>query len=421
MDFNTINGVSFRLIPETRFKTAGITLTLACPLTSEGASPNALLPYMLVRSCRKYPDFSALKKKLALLYGAKLSADVISLGDAQLLRISVYSIDDRYTMNGEAVSVECVKLLADILTDPAFVGGVFSEADLEAEKRQLCEQIDAQTNDKVAYAKRRCIDLMCAGQPFGINPLGDKASINAITAEQLTETWKTALSSYPISLTAVGAMDGDMVFTAFSDALSSAGRTPAALPAQSVSPRHDNVREFTEREDVTQSKLLIGFTTPINGCEHDISAMRLFNACFGGTPHSRLFANVREKMSLCYYCSSSYYRNKGILLVGSGLESENIEKAKTEIIAQLSDIQSGGLTDSEIENAKLSLRNSFLRTKDSVSATEGWYTAQMFDRDCISVEEACRRIDAVTKEDVTQAARSLDLDTVYLLTGKEEQ
>ena len=417
---NNTTGISFRIIPETRFKTSVITLTLVCPLSSDTAAANSLLPHLLSRACSKYPDITALKRKLASLYGAVLSGDVISIGDAQLLRFTVRSIDDRYTMDGEKISVECAQLLSDILTSPPLADGLFRSDFIESEKRLQCEKIDAQINDKVSYSTRRCIELMCENEPFGVNPLGDKESVGALNAENMTELWTRVLRTYPVHLTAVGSMDGDAVKRAFTEAFSSVERASCKLPSHIFIEKADKVREFTDYEDVTQSKLVLGFRTPFN-CTNDPYIMRLVSACFGGTAHSRLFVNVREKMSLCYYCSSSYFSSKGILLVRSGLESENIEKAKTEILAQLADIQNGGLTDEEIANAKMSLRNSFLESLDSPRATELWYTSQMFDSTVLSVEEACAKIDSYTKEDVTNAARAISLDTVYLLTKRGEQ
>lgn len=411
------NGIAFRIIPETRFKTAAITLSLVCPLSKDNASANAILPQLLTKSCSKYPDFSALQRKLAMLYGASLSGSVMPLGDAQLIRLSVRALDDRYTMNEEAVCAECTKLLSDILTSPPLTDGLFPSELLESEKRLLSEKIDAQINDKITYSTRRCFELMCADEPFGVNPYGTKEAVSALDTSQVTQLWKTALETYPIQLTAIGSMDAESVISAFTEAFSAIDRKPAQLPVQLVIPQADTVRKFTDYEDVTQSKLVMGFRTPFSSAD-DPYIMRLVSACFGGTPHSRLFVNVREKLSLCYYCSSGYYSTKGILLVRSGLESENIEKAKNEILAQLADIQNGGLTDEEVIQAKMSLRNSFLESKDSVTGTESWYISQMFDRQYLSVDEACARIESYTKDDITEAAKRITLDTVYLLTKR---
>ena len=75
---------------------------------------------------------------------------------------------------------------------------------------------------------------------------------------------------------------------------------------------------------------MLGFRAGTAEPDGDVAAARLMNALLGGTPHSLLFRNVREKLSLCYYCASSYDRLKGILLVDSGVDGQNAGRAKEE-------------------------------------------------------------------------------------------
>ena len=72
----------------------------------------------------------------------------------------------------------------------------------------------------------------------------------------------------------------------------------------------------------------MGFRTGTATPDEGVPATRLMAALFGGTPNSKLFLNVREKLSLCYYCSASYNSMKGIMLVQSGVEVKRIWSAR---------------------------------------------------------------------------------------------
>ena len=148
-------------------------------------------------------------------------------------------------------------------------------------------------------------------------------------------------------------------------------------------------------------------------------AMKLMNSVFGGTPFSKLFLNVREKLSLCYYCSSGYNDRKGVLFVDSGVEHANIEKAKAEILNQLKAVQNGEFTDEEINNSRLSMINSLRGVTDGARSIAEWYFKQSYAGQSLSPEDEIERLKSVTKEDIIAAAKSLSLDTVYVLTGKE--
>lgn len=413
------DGVFFSNIFDDRFKTGRISATLMLPLQKETASANALLPYLLCRSCREYPDFTALNQKLSELYGASLYADIHKIGEVQALSLSAVGIDDRYALEEGSVSAELTALLCSALFDPALENGVFRQEDLEQEKRQLIERIDAEYNDKRTYAKMRCEELMCSEEAFGINLYGKREDVERLTASDVTEAWKHALRSARIELTMLGSSDSTKAQEVFQDAFASVKRTNTAVCATQVVRKAKEVKEYNDTLDVAQAKLVMGFRAGTASPDEQVMAARLMTALYGGTPHSKLFLNVREKMSLCYYCSSRYDRSKGIILVESGVEQQNIEKARKEILHQLEEVQQGHFDDSELEAAKLSAANSFRSIADYLSGLEYWYLCQTLEGTANSPEESAENISKVTREQVIEAAKRVTLDTVYTLTGKE--
>ena len=177
----------------------------------------------------------------------------------------------------------------------------------------------------------------------------------------------------------------------------------------------DRVKEFHDVMDVAQTKLVMGFRTGIAVPGGDVTAMRLMSALFGGTPHSKLFLNVREKLSLCYYCSSSYDRHKGIVMVQSGVEQKNIEKAREEILRQLQAVQEGDFSAEDLDAAKMSVANSFRTMSDYLGGLEAWYLSQAFEKTVLTPEQSAEAVGGVTKEQVVKAAQTVSLDTVYQL------
>ena len=169
---------------------------------------------------------------------------------------------------------------------------------------------------------------------------------------------------------------------------------------------------------MAQAKLVMGFRTGIFQPQKEVAAMRMAMTIFGGTPSSKLFVNVREKQSLCYYCGASYNSMKGIVLVQSGVEEKNIEKARAEILKQLVELQQGRFTEEEWSAAKLSLLNAYRATADSLGALSGWLLTQSLSGRPLTLEEAAAEMEAVTREEIVAAANQLSLDTVYCLVGK---
>lgn len=410
-------GVNFRSIRDDRFKTVRLSVHFLWPLTAQTVSPNAVLPFLLTRASRKYPDYTLLNEHLASLYGAVLDADVEKLGDVQVLSVSASGIADRYALNGESISSELSKLLCSMVFDPPLDNGSFPKDGFEQEQRQMCELIDSEFNDKRIYAKLRCEELMCSGEPFGISRCGTKETIRDLRREDLTQVWSNLIHNARVEIMILGDCNPSAVYDDFYAAFQNLGRTGAAECPNGTVVSAPEVRSHTDTVDVVQSKLVLGFRTACAEPNPEVPAVKLLNAVYGATPNSKLFLNVREKLSLCYYCSSQFNPIKGIMMVQSGVETKNIERAREEILAQLEEVKKGNITDEEIQAAKLSLSNSYRTLSDSLDGLEGWYLSQTFSHPIRRPEEEAALVNAVTREEIVEAAKKLTLDTVYCLTG----
>lgn len=415
---NTIaDGVFFNSIKDSRFKTMKISANIIVPLSEETASANALLCGVLSRSCKAYPDFTKLSKKLCSLYGANLNASVRKSGDRQILSISATGLDDRYAFAGESIAKELSMLLCSVIFEPNLNNNMFVESEVEQERRQLFDLIDSEYNDKRIYANGQLIKNMCANEVFGLKRYGTAEKIKEVTPSSLYDTWQNLLKTAIFEIMYIGDSTPDKAVEVFTEAFSKVERKPVELTNEIVRSA-DEIKHVTEEMDLSQSKLVIGFRTDCAVPDKEVNATRLMCAILGGTANSKLFCNVREKQSLCYYCASRYDMQKGILSVDSGVEGENLEKAEKGILKEVADMKRGEITDFEIEATKMAVINSFNSSNDTVSGIESWYSSQLLNGEFKSIEELSEEINAITKEEIIKAAQKLTLDTVYVLKNK---
>lgn len=413
------DGVRCLVLPDERFKTSRLSVVLLLPLKEETVSEYAILPFLMRRGCAAYPEYTALQKKLNRLYGATVSADVTKLGETQALVLTASSIDGRYAVGGEDVAAQCAGLLCSMVFEPALENGLFRQADVEIEKRCLIERIQSEINEKRLYARRKCEELLCENEAYAVDRYGSVRQVEALTPQSVTEAWKRMLRKARVQLIVQGSGTSDAVAETFRSGFARvADRFPVECAA--VTPAGEApVRERVERMEVSQCKLVMGFRAGAAEPDGDVMAARLMNALLGGTPHSLLFRNVREKLSLCYYCASSYDRLKGILLIDSGVEEANAEKARAEILRQLEAVRQGDFTDEDLESARLSACSAFASVEDSQPSQAGWYLGQSLLPQVTTPAQAAEEIAAVTRKRVMEAARRVTLGCVYLLAGTE--
>lgn len=412
------DSIYFNTVKESRFKTMRISVTAFLPLSIKTAAQNALMSLVMTRSCEKYPDFTQLSRKLASLYGASLSSGFRKMGDVQALTFSISGIDDRYALSEDVVSKELSDLLCDVIFNPFVKDMTFDSTECEQERRQLIDMIDSEFNEKRIYANKKAISAMCETEAYGIARYGDKETVEKATASDLYQAWKNMLSTARFEIVFVGDCDSSSAFDVFKSRFEKLDRAVVKLDTF-VKRQADDVKTINEDMELSQSKMILGFRTAVAEPDDDTMTTRLMCTVLGGTAHSKLFCNVREKLSLCYYCSSSYIRQKGIMLVESGVERDNIEKAKNAILGEIKAMQNGDITDEELESAKLSMANAFYSSCDTVGGVNSYYLSQMLDGQIYTPSQAVEKINSITKEDVIRCANMLTLDTVYTLTGNE--
>lgn len=411
-------GVRFCAVKADTFKTARLNFTMAMPLEGDIAA-RALLPFLLHRSGRKYPDFSQLNARLAELYGAALSAGVSKLGEAQIMSLTINAIDDRFALDDESVALNCARLLLDLVFDPNVRDGSFLPEDMKREKRLLSEKIDSEKNNKQLYALRRCESLMCQGESYGLNPLGEKREVESLDGERVFKAWQESLKKAKIQITMAGSTDSDLVLQTLKDAFANLEREDVDIKTNFIkAPEKEEY--FSEEMAVEQGKLVLGFRAGMAHEDDNREAIMLMTYLYGGSPHSKLFLNVREKMSLSYYCSSNFLKAKGLIFVQSGIDTDKEEAATRAILAQLEEIKKGQVSQEELHTSKLSIADSLRAVEDSPENIVTWYGGQLLRPSFTTPFEEIEKIEKIELEQVVEAAKKVRLDTVFMLKGSGE-
>lgn len=409
------DGIHYTTIINKRQKTNSIVFHIVTELSRETASLNAIIPCVLAATNEKLPTITDFSKKLSSLYGASLRGYAAKASDNQNLVISATCINNRYSFDGEKITEELVQTLVDCITAPHLEGEAFFEKDFALKKQELLDDIDAEINEKRSYAFKRANLNIFKGEPAALSAKGEKEQAEKITAAAAYEQYKKLLETGQIEIFFVGADECVECKKILTDALLKINRNYGGDKSSQLSALKSEVCRVTEPHDVAQSKMVMAFKS---GFE-DYPAMRLMLAVYGSTPISKLFMNVREKLSLCYYCSSMYNDRKGVVYVDSGIEHANAKKAEAEILNQLDAMQKGDFTEEELENARKAIVNVWKGINDKAQSLSEWYFNQTYSKEIYSPEEMIEKLMKVTREDVVAAAKSLKLDTVYVLTGKE--
>lgn len=420
---NLLPGVHLRAIQTKKFKSSFFSIVFNTPLKEETAAMNALIPHVLRRGTLNHPDMQSMSAALDELYGGAIEPVVRKRGETQSIGFVASFLDDAFTLDNSRIVEPAAELLVDVLFCPVIEDRVFSPDFVFREKINLINKIRGQVNNKRSYASSRLTQIMCEDEAYGVERLGSEERVVEITPESLWDHYLNLLATAEIEIYFCGSASYDRVEWAVNLLLSGLPLREEVVHCDcDVRITAPETPRFVEQcMDVTQGKLVMGFRTGGVTCwEEDYPALSIANAIFGGTSMSKLFMNVREKLSLCYYASSSIERMKGIMSVSSGIEFEKFEEAKAEILAQLDCVKNGEISEDELEGARRILIGGLRTIPDGQGSMEDYWMSQSVAGLETEVDEVIERLEKVTKEDVVAVANKLQLDTVYFLKGLED-
>ena len=418
-----IPGVWLTALRSDKFKTGCLSINLLTQLKRETAAFNAVLPFVLRRGTRFHPDMQTIAAELDSLYGTGVEPIVRKIGEIQCIGFYASFPDRKYLPAGSEVFEKTANLSCEMLLAPNTRGGLFLPAYVESEKEKLLELIRSRVNEKRSYAHFRLLEQMCCYEDYAVSRFGTEDTAESIYYQKLTKYYHSLISASPVEIFYCGSMEASKVANILSDALSGMTRGEINYDIGTdirMNAVEDKVRSFVDEMSVTQGKLVMGFRLGECMEEPDLAAIYVFNAVYGSGVTSKLFMNVREKLSLCYYASSLVDTHKGIMLVSSGVDFDKVDEAKSEILAQLEAVKSGDISDEELEAARRSVASDLCACLDSQGELEGFYLANTIDGFEFSPDELAALVCDVSREDVIKIASSVVLDAEYFLRGGSE-
>ena len=409
-------GVTLRCCRDTRFKQGCLSFQMIRQMDAGESSMNALIPNVLLRGTRKHPDLRSITQHLDELYGASVSPLVRRVGDYQTVGLYCGFMDDRFTLPGDRVLEPMFSFLEELLLDSPVEQGGFLPEIVESEKKNLIATIESELNDKRVYAMGRLLKLMCREDTFGLPRLGEKEQVAGIDPVKLYDHYRGILRTSPIHVFYVGSAESSRVAELLKPIFAKMERQPEALASQTGFHPCQG-REETETMEVAQGKLCMGFTTTITNRDPEFPAMQVLNTIFGAGMTSKLFMNIREKLSLCYSVGSGYYGTKGIVTVSAGIDFDKEQQTREEVLRQLTACRKGEITGEELKAAKEAILSSLRATHDSPSAIEGYYATAALSGLKLSPEAYMAAVEQVTLADVAAAAGTVALHSTYFLKG----
>ena len=412
-------GYTLTTVKSEKFKTNLITLNFQSKLDKETVTARSLLPFILRAGCEKYPSKKQLNTYLETMYGASLSVNVDKKGQTHNIKFFISLANEKFLQNEGTLLTQAVELLKEILLHPLLENKAFKQNVVEVEKRLLQEYIESIYDDKVSYSLQKLVEIMCQNEAFATNSIGYTEDLQTLTSQDIYQAYESMLKHDELSVSVVGDIDHEHVQTIFKEHLVLTSQPVMCDIIDHEEKVIESVVIEEEIQNIAQGKLNIGYRTHTRIDDNDYFALLVFNGMFGGYAHSKLFMNVREKASLCYYCGTRLDNYKGLMYVYSGIETKDYDAALKIIGEQLDDMKAGKFTENELELAKKSLINSKLESLDNASGMLAHVSINKLLPEAITVEEWVSKVEAIDEQAIISVSNKIEQDSIFFLKGQE--
>lgn len=420
--------IKIKRFENNKFKTNEIAVFVTIKQTQENATKNALIPAVLRRGSTNYRNQLEISKKLENMYGANFNCGVDKSGDYIILKFFIETINNEYSDSKENLAQEAFNLLTDIVFNPLVENEQFNNEFVKQEKDNLAKIINSKKDDKANYAYQRCIEEMFKNDPYGIYKFGSLEDLEKVDEKNLYEYYLNIIQNSPIYIYFNGKNANSIKIdeninknfkTAFNNNTNEHYENKENDESDRTDNKDNNIKDrkineintIKEKLDVTQGKLIIGMNVQ---CKNKYAAT-MYNTILGGGANSKLFQNVREKASLAYYASSRYIRRKDAIIIRTGIELANYDKAIKVIKEQIEDMRKGNISDFEFESARTLILSSLKLIPESQEDIMAFDFDQDIFKENLTFEQYYKKIEEVTLDEIIEVAKQIKLNTIYYL------
>ena len=411
-------GINLHVIKTNKFKTNLLAAFLSTPLEKETVTKNALLPAVLRRGSKNMPSQEEISIALEEMYGATFDCGIDKIGDDQVLKFYLETINNEFLPENEDNLNEAIKIILEVIFNPLLENNEFKKEYVESEIKNLKQVIEGRKDSKASFAYERCIEEMYKEKPYSLYKYGNIEDLENINSKNLYQQYVNLINNCKIDIFISGNVEDNIQEKILSNEnIQKLNQRDAIYVINNKENRQKEQKqeqEVMESMDINQGKLIIGLDI-LQENDLDKYTALLYNAILGGIPTSKMFQNVREKNSLAYTASSSFIRQKANIYIKCGIDIENYEKAVKLIKEQLEDMKKGEFTDKNIEEAKTNIISTINFIPEEQDTELMYYFSQELSGYEMSSEEYIKKINSITKENITDLASRIQINTIYFL------
>lgn len=414
-----LGSYNLHLINTDKFKTITIRVLFHTPIKKEEVTKRTILTDLLLYSSNKYDSRRKLTIEAEDLYSADISASNQRLGNYIMTTFNLKVLMDKYTEENNLE--KAIEFLSEIIFNPDIENNRFKKDKIDYIKHNTKISIDSLKEDTTTYSLIKLYEAYDKESPLSYRIQGYLDDLDNIDGTSLYETYTKMINNDYVDIFVVGDFENKEMLTLIKKYFKFK-KIKKKKESYVLKNKKSRKRRLFVKEEIDNSQSQLVMACPINRLstyERDY-VLPLMNIIFGGGVDSKLFREVREKNSLCYTIYSMTSKFDNIMTIVSGIDKSNYNKAVLLITKKLDDMKKGKFTDKDMDTAKAIYKANL----ENIPESEMKMVNEVFNRDILDTDDYKKRLDNiknVKKQDIVKVSKKVNIDTVFLLEGVNDE
>lgn len=415
---------NLHVIKTNKFKTVTVKVNFKRKLEKQEITMRNMLINMLCESTEEYNSKRLMNIACEDLYELQYGASNYISGKYNIMGFGITFLNEKYTEQG--YTEKSIDFLTNIIFKPNIEckKGIkyFKEENFKQAYDLLKNNIISFEEDPGTYSRVRMQEVMEPDSCISYRGCGYLEDLESIDSKKLYKYYESMINSDIIDIFVIGEVNVSSIKRIIESCFKDLKTLKKPTESHFILPNKKRLipKVYKESKDISQSKLAIGLKIDKMTDFELRYVLNVYSYILGGGPDSKLFKNVREKNSLCYYISSVASPLTSTLIIQAGINASDFKLATSLIKKELSNMRKGKFTDEDIIKAKITYINGLKELEDSSRSLISLYAGMEY-LNSNTLEDRFIYINKVTKADVLKLSKKIHMDTIYLLEGEDNE
>ena len=420
MIYKTYNNKSYNIytIKTNKFKTCHMEIIFRNNIDKNTITKRGMLTEMLVENSKKYKTRREMIIELEELYNSYFYGVTNRIGSSILTSFCFDFINP--DLVDETVD-KFIKFPIEAILNPNVINNEFDISTFEYIKTRMKNDIEAIIEDPKKYGMDKLMNIMCKNTESSINISGYISDLEMITPTNLYEYYLSMLNHNYIDIYIIGDLDMDNVAKIIKENLKINIFKDHKVTYEVDNKSIKKPKKIVENYNFGQENICIGLNIENMTMREKNYIGHIYNMILGGASlETKLYNKLRNENSLCYLVSSIYQKFDNLILLHTSISEENESFAIKLMKQALYEMESGNITEEEIENAKQAIT----ATLNMVNDVPGRIIDNYLYKNLYGLDELESRIknyNSITKKEIVDFAKKVKLNTILCIRDGENE